>query len=148
MPPPPPVLILRLAQRRPQILASRGEILQKIDVHVEADQESQILLAKHRTDELSGNFLLGGKHARFAAAGIHQQAQGERLNGVSLVVLDGLRLAVFKNLELILRQIRHQGPMLVLGHEVQVHDVDVDLESPRRVLLPGVFLLLARLSLL
>ena len=52
---------------------------------------------------LSGDFLLGTEHARFAAAGIHQQAQGERLTGVSLVVLDGLRLAVFKNLELIFR---------------------------------------------
>ena len=53
-----------------------------------------------------------GKTARLAAAGIDQQAERERLVRLRGEVLDGLRLAVFQNVEIFFFEVGISNPCL------------------------------------
>ncbi len=69
------------------------------------------------------------EHALLAAAGIDQDAERQRQIGFGFKVLDGLRLAVFENVEIILGQAGNQGAALILHVEEELHDLDVDLQG-------------------
>src|ERR1700733_15715337 len=133
-----PGIDLRLVERMPQTAYRVREILQKIDVDVEADDKGFILRAHDIFQERRAHFLFHVKHALLAPAGIDEDTERQRKIGFGLEVFDGLLFTVFKDVELLFGQIGNQGAVLVFDVEKELNDFDVDLESSRGVVLRGI----------
>ena len=73
------------------------------------------------------------------AAAVNQNAEGERLIGLCGEILDGLWLAIFKNLEIIFAEVGNQRAMFVLDVKKDVHHIHAFAEGGRLLLL-GVVL--------
>ena len=119
---------LGAVQRLLQAVNGAGEVLQKIDVHIEADYEGFVLFTQDFAEEVAADFLFHIEHARLAAAGVDQDAEGEREIGFGGEIFDGLGLAVFRHLEVVLRQAGDEAALFVLHIEKQLDDIDIDLE--------------------
>src|SRR5271156_3747624 len=79
--------------------------------------------------------LLQGQDVLLAPTGIEQDAQGQRLVVLGGEVLNLLRRLIFLDVEVILGEMRNEGPVLVVHGEVKAHQVDVYLERLQRLLL-------------
>ena len=84
-------------------------------------------------EERRANFFLHVEDAHLAAAGIDQDAEGQRQIGFGLEILDGLRLAIFEDFEVVFGEVGDQRAVFVFDVEEELHDLDVDLESARLV---------------
>src|SRR5260370_34887872 len=71
-----------------------GEILQKVDIHVEADDEGLVFGAQRVLEEGTANFLFHIEDPHLAAARIGKDAEGQREIGCGFEGFDGLGLAV------------------------------------------------------
>ena len=93
------------------------EVLQQIDVYIEADKKSFVLFAQQPLQELRADFLLNRKHTILAEAGVEQDANGKRQVRFGFEVLDVLGLAVFYYLEFISVQVWKQVAAFVFHVE-------------------------------
>ena len=69
-----------------------GEILQQVGFDIEADDKRQVLGAQNLAQEIGADFLLHLQNPLLAAAGIDQNAQGQRQIGFGGEILDGLQV--------------------------------------------------------
>ena len=106
-----------------------GVILHQFGFDVEVDYERFVLVGENLAQECSADFLFHVEDSELAAGGINENAKGERQIRFGGEVLDGLRLAVFEDLEIIFGQIGNQHAVLVFDVEEYSHHVDVDLQS-------------------
>ena len=68
---------LGLIERMSEPADRTGEILQKGNVHVEADDEGLVFGAQRVLEERTSNFLFHIENAHLAAAGIDEDAEGD-----------------------------------------------------------------------
>src|SRR3984957_5642483 len=111
-----------------------SEILQQRRIDVEVDYERLVLVGQNLFKKRPAYFLLHVQHPQLASAGVdkYPQSQGQiRFRGE---VLDGLLLAVFKNLKVVLGQVRNQCAMLVFNVEEKLDHVDPNLDRLRGLL--------------
>src|ERR1039458_7425791 len=106
-----------------------GEILQQVDINVKADDEGLVLGAQSALEERASDRLFHVEDALLAAAGVDENAEGQREIGFGLEVFDGLGLAVLEQGEVVFGGGGGQGAMFVFDVEEQLDDLDVDLEG-------------------
>src|SRR5580700_6872867 len=133
-------------QRRLQPVDVIGEILQQVYVAIEADDEGFVVVAQNLFQKCAADFFLHVEDALLAAAGINEDSERERQIRFRSEVLDGLRLAVFGDCEIVFGQVGNKHALLVFYVEEELHHINVDLQR-----LPGVLVItglgLARLAL-
>src|ERR1700678_1707931 len=120
---------LRLIQRVPEPTDGVGEVLQKGDVDVEADDEGLVFLAQRTLEKRSSKFFFHIEHTHLAAAGIDQNTKSQRKICFSLEILDSLGLAILEKIKIILVEIGNQRTVLIFDIEKQLDDFDVDLQG-------------------
>ena len=80
----------QVIQRRLQLRARGGQVLQELDVPIEVNDEGLVLVGAHQVVEeaVAGGALLV-QHAPLAHAGVHQQPERERKVGLFSEIADG-----------------------------------------------------------
>src|SRR6185369_12577765 len=111
-----------------------GIVLEQFALFAEADQEGDVLLTEDLAEELVGGAALDIDQVLLAAADVDKEADGQGQVGFSGEILDGLRLAVFKNGEVVLLEIGNQGALFVADAGQNADHVDVDFEGGQLVL--------------
>ena len=127
-------LIFDLVQRGLKPVDVAGVVLQQVDDDVEADDESLIFIGKNLLQEGSADLFLHVQHVFLASAGVDHDTQGEGQVRLCREVLDGLRFAVFVNLEIVFGEVGDQRAMLIFDIEEKLDHVDVDFEGLGRLL--------------
>src|SRR5262249_52295847 len=112
-----------------------GEILQQIDVDIEAQDEGKILVAQDLAQKFTANFLFHVEHTGLATAGIDQNAQSQRKIRLRGKILDGLRLAILQNLKIFLLETGDQSSFLIPHIEEELHHIHVDFQGGRSLVL-------------
>src|SRR5262249_21656058 len=107
-----------------QQLHGAGEILQQFGLHVEAEHKCQVLLAQNLTEEFASDLFLHIEDIGLTAAGVDQDAEGQRKVRFCSKILNRLRLSVFEDLKIVLGQIGDQSALLVLHVEKELNHVD------------------------
>jgi len=105
-----------------------GVVGQQVYVDVEGDEEGFVFGGEDVAEEGGAGFLLKGKDVLLAAAGIEQNADGERQVFLLREVLEGLELAVFKEAAVAVFEAGDETALVVDG-EVDVDEIDVDVEG-------------------
>ena len=121
-----------------------GKVLQQVDVYVEGDDESFVLVAQNVIEESAAHFLFHFEHAHLAAAGVDEDAERKRQIAFRCKVFNGLGLAVLKQLEVILSLVGDEGTLLILHIEEQLHHVDPDLQGLHGLFVVLIFGLIAK----
>ena len=85
------------------------EILDQFGVQIEVDDERQVFLLQNFGQKRRAGFLFHRQHPRLAAAGVDQDPEGQRQIGIRVEILDGLRLAIFQNLEVFFDHVRESA---------------------------------------
>src|SRR5271157_535226 len=119
--------IVEFFQRCLQLLARRSQVLQELDLPIEVDYEGLVLVVwAHEVVEeaVAGDALLLDQTA-LARAGVHQQSQGEGHVSHLGEIVDGLRLAVLLQFEVVFGQVVDDLPVLVEHRGENVDDLDV-----------------------
>src|SRR5438132_10661609 len=104
-------------------MAGVGEVLEQINIHVEADDKGFVFGPEYLIEEGAANLFVHSQHALLTAAGVDQNAESERQVRFRGEVLDGLRLSVFEDIEIALRQAGNQGTAFVLHVEKSLDDI-------------------------
>jgi len=129
-----PLVDLQQVQRVFQFLARRREVLQKLHLAVEVDQERLVfVLAQHVLEELVAGVPLFTQHAPLALAGIDQQSQRQRQVRFPRKVADRLRMPVLRQSEVVLGQIRDDLQLLVPNRGQNVNYFDISGKRRRRL---------------
>ena len=74
-----------------------GVVREEVDVDVEGDEEGEVFRREDVFEEADGGLLFDGKDALLAAAGVEQEADGEREVFLLGEGFDGLRLVVVED---------------------------------------------------
>src|SRR6266481_442608 len=117
-----------VVERVPETADRTREILQKLDVGAEADDEGLVFGAQRALEKRTSNFLFHIEDAQLAAARVEQDAEGQRQVGFGPEIFNALGLAVFEQVEVVLAQVGNQRATLVLDVEEQLDDFDVHLQ--------------------
>ena len=117
----------------PQQARRVGEVLQQVGIDIEADHERQVLGAQDLIQKIGPDFLLHLEHLPLAAAGIDQNAQGQGEVGFGGEILDGLRVAVLVDLEVVPGQIGNQPAFLIFDIEEELDNIDINFERAHRL---------------
>src|SRR5258708_17103408 len=112
-----------------------GEILLKLDIGAEADDKRLVLGAQRALEEGTSDFFFHIQDAQLAIAGIDENAESQREIGFGPEIFNGLELAVFEQVEVVLGKIRNQRSMFVLHVKKQLDDFDVYLQGLDRLVL-------------
>jgi len=94
---------------------------------IEMDDEGFVLIFAQKVIEegtARGDFLI--EDAALAAAGVHEEAEGERKIGFAGEVGDGLGFAVLVEGEIVLGEIVDEGAVFVADGGEEVYGADVD----------------------
>src|SRR5882757_3955965 len=119
-----------------------SEVLKKIDVHVEAEHGRHVFRSESALQKRAANFLFDSQDLLLAAAGIDQDPERQGKVGLGLKVLDGLRLTIFEDIKVVLREAGNQRSMLVFDVKEQLHDFDTGLEGRAGLVVSGRLLIL------
>ena len=90
-----------------------GEILQQVDVNVEADDKGFIPWPQRVLKERGSDFFLHIENAHLAAAGINKDAESQRKIGFGFEILYYLDLPILEEVEVILIEVGDQRSVLV-----------------------------------
>jgi len=112
-----------------ELMGVVGVVLQKIDVHVERDEEGLVLGPQHALQELASCFLLKGQHALLAPRGVEHNAERKRLVGFRNEVFERLRRLVLNHGAVVPGEVRYEFAALVLDGEKQIDQVNGQFES-------------------
>src|ERR1039457_6147838 len=131
-----PLLILRELEQPERLfeLGARGsEVLQQLYLALEMDHKRAVqVFAQYLVEELEAGRAFLGYQVPLASAHIHQKPQRERQIALLREVFDGLRAAVFLELEIVLGEVSHHLALLVPDRREQVDYLDAG--RKRRVL--------------
>src|SRR4029077_1778792 len=122
-----------------------GQVLQKVHGNIKANNESQVLIREHLLQKAAGNYLFFRQGAVHTVTAVNEQADGKRLVRQRGKILDGLRLALFQQLEMIFFQIGDEGAVLVFYIKQHVDHGHVFAEDRYLALLIDRFLIVGRL---
>src|ERR1019366_4121143 len=115
-----------LMQRLVQLLAGLSEILQQLHLVIEVDNERLVFVfAQYVFKERVAGGALRVDNGALAAAGIHQQPEGQRQIGFAGEIADDLRPAVFLEDEVVLVEVGDNMAILIAHSREQIHHVDV-----------------------
>ena len=124
--------------------AVRSEVLQQIDIGVEADQEGQVFLFENRIEESVAGVLLERNQVALRDAGVDQQADGQWQVSFLGEEADLLGLAFLQDLKIFFLQIVDEPSLLVLHRAEDVDQLD-DVLDNRQLFLRLCLRLLRRL---
>jgi hypothetical protein len=94
-----------------------GEVLQQVNVHVETDDERFILWPEGFLEKVAANLFFHLQHAFLAATGVNQNPQRKGQIRLRREIFDGLRLAILKQLEVVLAQAGYQPAAFIFDVE-------------------------------
>src|ERR1039458_3983069 len=115
-----------LMQRLVQLLAGLSEILQQLHLVIEVDNERLVFVfAQYVFKERVAGGALRVDNVALAAAGIHQQPEGQRQIRFAGEIADDLRPAVFLEDEVVLVEVGDDMAILIAHSREQIHHVDV-----------------------
>ena len=106
-----------------------GVVLYQFGVDVEVDDVGFVFVGENLAEECAADFLLHVEHSELAAGGINEDAEGQRQIRFGGEVFDGLRLAVFEDLEVIFGEVGNERAVLVFDVEEESDHVDADFEG-------------------
>ena len=115
-----------IGQRLVQIPARPGERLPRLHGQVELHDEHVVLVfAKNLVEETQAGAALGIEHVYLAHAGVDHESDGQGKIGFAREITDGLRAAVFEDLEIVFRQIAKDFVILVSDRGEKVDNLNV-----------------------
>src|SRR5206468_8846057 len=79
-----------------------------------------------RIEKFDGSFLLETKAVPNASAGIDEKSDGQRQVGFGAEIGNRLRPAVFKDLEMLLLEIRYELALLICDRKEHIYQVDIN----------------------
>src|ERR1039457_4931907 len=103
-----------------------GVVLQQLGLFAEADEESFVLLLQDLGEELGGGAALDLDQVALAARNVDQEADGEGEIGFAREILDGLRLAVFEDGEILFGEVGDECALFVADGGQDADDIDID----------------------
>ena len=103
--------------------------MQQLHFEIKVNDKRKILVfTQHLFQETKTGAALVIEHAPLAAAGIHQQAQGQGQIALLRKVADLLRAAVFVQQEVVLGKVADDLALLIADRGQQVHHLDAGRE--------------------
>ena len=116
---------LRLVHGAFEHASAVGEVLQKVDVGVEGDEERLVLGLENALEKLAAGLLFERQHIDLAAGGIEHEPEVRGKVGLSAEVLEGLGDLVFGNGAVVFGEVRNQFAGLAFYGEEKIDEVDV-----------------------